>query len=63
MLDELYFWYCVEGVVIFPEGTDALAEVTDLDADMPQESAACLLFHDHNCFWLHFIQIEFHGKP
>ena len=41
MVDDLYFLYCAEGVVICHEGTDALAEVTDLDADIPQESAAC----------------------
>ena len=36
-----YLWYCVEGVIVCHEGTDALAEVTDLGADIPQEGAAC----------------------
>ena len=36
VVDYLYFWYFVEGVVIIHEVTDALAEVTDLDADIPQ---------------------------
>ena len=40
VVDDFYLWYCVEGVVICHEGTDALAEVADLDADIPQESAA-----------------------
>ena len=29
MVDDLYFWYCVEDVIVCREGTDALAEVTD----------------------------------
>ena len=43
-------------------GTDDLAEVTDLDADIPQEGPACPSYHDHDCFQVHFGQIEFHGK-
>ena len=38
MIDDFYSWYCVEVGVIFHEGTDALAEVTELDADIPQEA-------------------------
>ena len=45
------------------EGTDALAEVTDLDADIPQEGAAWPSSHDHDCLRVQFIQIEFHRKP
>ena len=45
----------------FHEGTDALAEVTDLDADITQEGAACPLSHDHDGSRAHFFQIEFHG--
>ena len=41
MVDDFYFWYCVEGVIVYREGTDALVEVTDLDVDIPQEGAAC----------------------
>ena len=63
VLDNFYFWYCLEGVIISHEGTDALAEVTDLDADIPQEGAAFPTSHDHDCFWVYFIQIEFHGEP
>ena len=48
MVDNFYFWYFVEGVIFFHEGTDALAEVTDLDVDIPQEGAACPLSHDHD---------------
>ena len=54
VVDDFYFWYFVEGVVIFHEGTDALADVPDLDADIPQESTACPTSHDHDCFWVHF---------
>ena len=63
MVDDFYFWYFVEGVTICHEGTDALAEVTNLDADIPQEGAACPSSYDHDCFQVHFGQIEFHGKP
>ena len=54
MVDDFYLWYCVEGVVIFHEGTDALADVTYLDADIPQESTAFPTSHDHVCLWVHF---------
>ena len=47
MVDDFYFLYCVEGVVICHEGTAALADVTDLDADIPQERTACPTSHDH----------------
>ena len=46
MVDDLYFWYCVEGVDTCNEGTDALVEVTDLDVDRPQEGAACPTSHE-----------------
>ena len=62
MLDNLYFWYCVETVIGFHEVTDALDGVTDLDVNIPQEGAACPSSHDRDCFWVHFGQIEFHGK-
>ena len=39
VVDNYYLWYCVESVIVFHEGTDALAEVTDLDVDIPQEGA------------------------
>ena len=63
VVDNLYLWYCVEIVIVCHEGSDALAEVTDLDAYIPQEGAACPSSHDHDCFWVHFGQIEFHVKP
>ena len=40
VLDNLYFWYFVEGVIACHEGTNSLAEVTDLDADISEEGAA-----------------------
>ena len=57
MVDNLYFLYFVEGVVIFHKVTDALAEVTDLDEDIPQESVAYPTFHDHDFFLVHFSEI------
>ena len=45
------------------EGTDALAEVNNLDVEIPQECAACLSPHDCDCFLVNFGQIEFYGKP
>ena len=54
MVDDFYFWYGVEGVVAFHEGTDDFADFTYLDADIPQESTACPTSHDHDCFWVHF---------
>ena len=47
----------------FHVGTDALSEVTNMDADIPQEGSACPSSHDHDCFRVHFCQIVFHGKP
>ena len=40
VVDNFYLWYYVEGVIGCHEGTDALAEVTYLEADIPQEGAA-----------------------
>ena len=39
--ENFYLWYCVETVIIFHEGTDALSEFTNMDADIPQEGSAC----------------------
>ena len=35
VVDDFYFYYFVEGVIVCREVTDALAEVTDLDAYIP----------------------------
>ena len=48
-------------MLFYREGTDALAEGSDLDADIPQEGAALPSYHDHGGSWVHFCQIEFHG--
>ena len=50
MVDNFYFYYCVESVIIFHEVIDDLAEVADLDADILQEVDACPL--SHNCDYL-----------
>ena len=63
MVDTFYLWNCVESVIFCHEGTDALAEVNDLDTYLPQEGVACPLTHYFDCFRVHFGQIEFHGKP
>ena len=62
VVDDFYLWYCVEGVIVFHEGTDALAAVTDLDADILQEGSACPSSHHHDGSRVHFGQIEYHGK-
>ena len=36
----IFLVLCIEGVVFCHDGTDALDEVTDLDADIPQEGTA-----------------------
>ena len=54
VVDNFYFWYCVEGVIGCHEGTGDLAEFTDLYADIPQEGAACPSPHDHDCFRVNF---------
>ena len=59
----LYFWFCVESVIGCHEGTSVLAEVIDLDEDIPQEGADFPSSHDHDCFWVHFSLVEFHGEP
>ena len=48
VIDNFYLWYCVESLLACHEGTDTLAEVTDLDADIPQEGTACPSSHDHD---------------
>ena len=63
VVDNLYFWYFLESVIVCYEDTDTLAEVTELDADIPQEGAALPSSHDRDCFQVNFYQIEFHGKP
>ena len=50
-------------MIICNEGNDALAEVTELDVDIPQEGAALPPSHDHDSSRVHFGQVEFHGKP
>ena len=35
VVDNLFFWYCIKGLFDSHEGTDALAEVADLDACIP----------------------------
>ena len=63
VVNNYYLWNIAEGVIVCHEGTNAFAEVTDLDADIPQEGVACPSSHDHVFFWLQFGQIEFHGEP
>ena len=57
MVGDLYFCYCVEGVIGCHEVNNALAEVTGLDADILQEGAAFPSSHDHDCLRVHFGQI------
>ena len=62
MADNLYLWYCVEILIVCHEFNDALAEVTDMNADITQEGAGCPSSDDHDCFRVYFGQIELHGK-
>ena len=36
VVDDFYLSNCLEGVIVCHKVTDALAEITDLDADIPQ---------------------------
>ena len=63
VVDNLYFWYCLESVIVCHDITNDIAEVTGLDADIPQEAVACPSSHDHDFLRVHFGQKEFHGKP
>ena len=60
---QLLFLVLCKSMIFCHEVTDTLAEITALDADIPQEVAACPSSHDHDCFRVHCGQIEFHGKP
>ena len=63
MVENFCLWCCVESLLVCNEVTDDLTDITDMDADIPQEGAAHPSSHDHDFFWIHFGQIEFHGKP
>ena len=54
LVENLCFRYCIECLFICHEDTDALAEVADMDVDIPQEVAACPSFHDCDCLCIHF---------
>ena len=54
MVDNFYFWYCVEILLVCHEVTDALAGVTDLETDILQEGSACPLSHDNDYLLIHF---------
>ena len=36
VVDNLYFWYCIECFFVIHSGNDSLVEVAYLDADIPQ---------------------------
>ena len=63
VVENLYLWFCVESVIGCHAGTDDLAEVIELDVDITQEGDDFPSSHDHDCFRVHFGQIEFHVKP
>ena len=62
VVENFYLWYCVESVIVCHEVTDALAEVTGLDADTPQEGAACPSSHDNDFHTGTLWKADFHGK-
>ena len=41
VVENFCFWYFLESLLVFHEGTDALDEVTDLDADIPYAGNTC----------------------
>ena len=49
-------------MIVCHEVTDELAEFNDLYDDIPQEGSYFPLSLDHDCFQLHFGQIDTHGK-
>ena len=53
VLYNICFHYCIECLFFF-EGTDTLAEVADMDSDIPQEGVASPSLHDHDFLWIHF---------
>ena len=54
VVDNICFRYFIEGLFVSHEGTDALAEVSDLDADIPQEGVTIPSSHDRDFLWIHF---------
>ena len=50
MVENFYFWYCVENLFVCHEFNDAIDLVTDLDADIPQEGASCPSSHDNDFY-------------
>ena len=50
----IFFQYCIESLFVSHEGTESLAEVSDLDADILQEGVAIPLSHDNYCLWIQF---------
>ena len=63
VVKNLCFRYCIECLVVSDEGNNALAEVADLDVNIPQEGISRPLFHHHDCLWIHSGYKELLGKP
>ena len=63
VVNNICFWYCIQLLFVFNEGTDALDEVSDLDADIPQEGVARPSSHDHYSLWIQFVKKDFHENP
>ena len=49
VIENICLPYCIELLFISHQGTDALDEVADMDADIPQEGVARPFSHDHDC--------------
>ena len=52
--DNIFFRYFIECLFVCHEGTDALAEIADLNLDIPQEGVTCPSSHDHDFLWIQF---------
>ena len=50
-------------MIVCNEVTYSLADFTDLYSDITKKGAYCPYSHGHDCFQVHFVQIDFHGKP
>ena len=55
VVDNLSFRYCIEFLFVSHEGTDSLAEFSNLDAYILQYGVSSPLSHDHDCLWMHLV--------
>ena len=54
VVENLCFWYFIECLFIWHQGTYYLADVGDLDVDIPQEGVYRPSSRYYYCLWIHF---------